>query len=324
MKRFFIFLILIQIFFIFIISFYLITKTTSVPADIFFVKNKYYSYKKIEDLNHFYELRENLGKINDLTNIPEWLSYRPTYFINKDGLNDKLDYGIKKAPRTFRIIALGDSFTFGLFVNIEDSWPKKLETLLNKKLFCKNIDKFEVINLGMQGYDLQYEVQRYKNKGTKYDPDVVIWLLKDEDLDWIIEYIIPKIKLYEKGLSEKQKKSVMEWKFIWKNVKDNYLKEFSQNKIIELNKSYLHLFTSYFTKKLVIINLPEYSTKKEYKDLLHQFIQNRTNSFLFDQFPQITKINGTFPETHPNNKGHKIIAESLFEYMTKNKLIPCE
>lgn len=323
MNRFFIFLILMQMVFIFIIFFYLVTKTASVPADIFFVKNKYYSYKKVDSLNHFYELREDLGKINDLTNIPEWLSYRPTYFINKDGQNDQVDYGIKKAARTFRIITLGDSFTFGLFVNTEDSWPKKLEALLNKKLSCKNINKFEVINLGMQGYDLQYEVERYKNKGIKYDPDVVIWLLKDEDFDWIIEYIIPKIKPYEKGLSEKQKKSVMEWKFIWKNVKDNYLKEFSQNKIIELNKSYLQLFTSYFTKKLVIINLPEYSTKKEYKNLLSQFIQNRKDSFLFDQLSQITKINGIFPETHPNNKGHRIIAEDVYGYLIKNKLIPC-
>lgn len=323
MNRFFISLILMQMVFIFIIFFYLVTKIASVPADIFFVKNKYYSYKKVDSLNHFYELREDLGKINDLTNIPEWLSYRPTYFINKDGQNDQVDYGIKKAARTFRIITLGDSFTFGLFVNTEDSWPRKLEALLNKKLSCKNINKFEVINLGMQGYDLQYEVERYKNKGIKYDPDVVIWLLKDEDFDWIIEYIIPKIKLYEKGLSEKQKKSVMEWKFIWKNVKNDYLKEFSQNKIIELNKSYLQLFTSYFTKKLVIINLPEYSTKKEYKNLLNQFIQNRKNSFLFDQLSQITKINGTFPETHPNKKGHRIIAEDVYGYLTKNKLIPC-
>ena len=51
--------------------------------------------------------------------------------INSMGLRD-YEHKNGKDPLTFRILVLGDSFTFGLGVNLEESYPKVLETMLNK------------------------------------------------------------------------------------------------------------------------------------------------------------------------------------------------
>jgi len=96
------------------------------------------------------------------------------YSINKDGLNSLKDYEVNKPHQTFRIITIGDSFTFGQYVNTNQNWPTQLEKKLNSKKICKNIDKFEVINFGVAGFDYQYEVKRYQEKGQKYNPDLII------------------------------------------------------------------------------------------------------------------------------------------------------
>lgn len=73
-----------------------------------------------------------------------------------------------KPKGTYRILALGDSFTFGWGVNLEDSWPKILEKLLSKE------QKVEVVNAGIIGGapDTAVEVcRRYQY----LDPDLIIF-----------------------------------------------------------------------------------------------------------------------------------------------------
>jgi lysophospholipase L1-like esterase len=94
-----------------------------------------------------------------------------------DGFRD-YQYEITKPNNTFQIIALGDSFTWGHGVCINDSWPKKLETKLNQLNFSK---KFEVLNFGKNGAGTLEEVEVFKEKGLKYTPDMVILLFYPND-----------------------------------------------------------------------------------------------------------------------------------------------
>jgi len=114
--------------------------------------------------------KEGIGGLN----IPPWLGYTPAYTINSDTLNDGSEYQIQKPKDTYRIMTLGDSFTFGFYVNTYDSYPETLERLLNEQP-CNN--KFEVLNLGLPGYDIRQSLERFKRRGSKYNPDLVIWFL---------------------------------------------------------------------------------------------------------------------------------------------------
>ena len=74
----------------------------------------------------------------------------------------------QKEASEFRILFLGDSFTFGRYgVTIAQTFPKILE----KKL---NAPHFRVINTGVPGYDTYQESLYLKNQGIKLTPDMVI------------------------------------------------------------------------------------------------------------------------------------------------------
>ena len=65
--------------------------------------------------------------------------------INSLGLRDR-EIRVDKG-KTFRILCFGDSYTFGWGVNIENSWPRKLE----RYLLSKGVKDVEVINCGQGG-----------------------------------------------------------------------------------------------------------------------------------------------------------------------------
>lgn len=96
---------------------------------------------------------------------------------NNLGLRDR-NISINKRGK-FRILCFGDSWTFGYGVNVEDSWPKKLE----QYLFNKGIENIEVINCGRPG---QF-TDTYRNYIEKIvpllNPDLVlIGVLQLDDL----------------------------------------------------------------------------------------------------------------------------------------------
>lgn len=96
---------------------------------------------------------------------------------NNLGLRDR-DFSIDKGDK-FRILCFGDSWTFGYGVNIENSWPKKLE----QYLLNKGIENVEVINCGRPG---QF-TDTYRNYIEKIvpilNPDLVlVGVLQLDDL----------------------------------------------------------------------------------------------------------------------------------------------
>jgi len=91
---------------------------------------------------------------------------------NSDGLRNR-ERTVDKPPSVFRILALGDSVTYGLGVERDKAWAGKLESLLN--LDGPAGVTYEVLNLGVPGYGIGQIVERFKKKGLKYHPDLVIY-----------------------------------------------------------------------------------------------------------------------------------------------------
>lgn len=90
------------------------------------------------------------------------------YTINDDG---------RRGPPTpggsdcFRILTLGNSCTFGWGVGDKDTYPRKLESLLNEKETGKSV---EVINCGIPGYS-SFQGKRYFEEDLlELAPDVVL------------------------------------------------------------------------------------------------------------------------------------------------------
>lgn len=102
--------------------------------------------------------------------------------INSLGLRDR-EIEIDKGDK-YRILCFGDSWTFGWGVNVENSWPKKLEEFLKKKGY----DYIEVINCGRGGqYTSSYK--KYLGKAVPLlKPDLVlVGVLQSDDLAQLYE-----------------------------------------------------------------------------------------------------------------------------------------
>jgi len=89
---------------------------------------------------------------------------------NSKGLRD-YEFSEKKPEGVFRIIVLGDSITEGHAIDSENTYPKKIEKLLNRGYPSR---KYEVINCGVTGYNTFQEWIFLKEKGIQYEPDLVI------------------------------------------------------------------------------------------------------------------------------------------------------
>lgn len=109
-----------------------------------------------------------------------------TYIHNHDGLNNLNDYPLEKDGQV-RIAAIGDSFTYGLNVSTKDNWVSRLQDQLNGD--CKK--KFEVLNFGVPGYDIDYVLERNRLRAEKYHPDTYVWFIKDDDFEESKELTIP-------------------------------------------------------------------------------------------------------------------------------------
>lgn len=79
----------------------------------------------------------------------------------------------EKPTKELRILALGDSVTFGTGVAEEATWPRQLESLLAARLQTPVV----VINGGMPAADLRQLAVAYEETWATYDPDVVIVML---------------------------------------------------------------------------------------------------------------------------------------------------
>ncbi|MDO8355967.1 MAG: GDSL-type esterase/lipase family protein [Nitrospirota bacterium] len=84
---------------------------------------------------------------------------------------DTLGFRTSSMPVTtgmasFRILALGDSFTFGYGVADHETWPSVLERRLGST--------FQVINAGTTSYSVFHELDLLKEKGLGLKPRVVI------------------------------------------------------------------------------------------------------------------------------------------------------
>jgi lysophospholipase L1-like esterase len=76
-----------------------------------------------------------------------------------------------KPPGVFRILALGDSVTFGWGLRGEDAYPNQLASLLAT---LRPTQRFEVINAGVSGYGTWQQLLWLQETGLDLQPDVVV------------------------------------------------------------------------------------------------------------------------------------------------------
>jgi hypothetical protein len=103
-------------------------------------------------------------------NYDGWFAGVPVH-LNGLGFRDPREYRLEKGPRTFRILVLGDSVTFGHGCIYEHTYPYLLEQRLRG--WKPDVD-WQVWNLGVPGYNTSQELAYLLQIGPTYRPDLVI------------------------------------------------------------------------------------------------------------------------------------------------------
>jgi lysophospholipase L1-like esterase len=89
--------------------------------------------------------------------------------INSRGLRER-EIEPAKPAGTFRILCVGDSVTFGHWVEAEEAYPRRLEQVLQER----SPGPVQVVNAGVPGYSPFQEHAWLEHQGWDYDPDLVV------------------------------------------------------------------------------------------------------------------------------------------------------
>jgi len=291
------------------------------------VSSEFTQLHNSDRFQYYTELRPNLSEKNQ----PSWLCHEAVYTYNSDGLNDRYDYSLEKDKNVFRIIALGDSFTFGHYVNTEDSWPEQLEDILNQDELNHSEISFEVINLGMRGFDIPYSVERYKRIGQKYSPDLIIWFESGSGFQRYVELLWPIIfscvdnneKNAADAISlEKLKIDYQHLVKCWISGEEFLIQKYSQKTIETKLDEFLDEFYLLTENTPTTFILFDSSSLNQVQKERVSYLKNRYKRFSFETIVQELKTEEVLPDGHPSREGHEKIAQSIHHYLISSSSLP--
>ena len=317
------------------------------------LRRENFSFSQTETLKHFMEPVATPGGRVETPEPPSWLTSKPRYTINSEGMNNPVDYPVQKPPRTFRIVTLGDSWTFGYLVNTEDNYPSQIEKLLNTSPTCKGTH-FEVLNFGVPGYDLAYGVERFKTRAAKYDPDLVLWFVRDNNFAEPNEFFEERVPQAKKEMQERgdtpnvvlrsgnggieyvestSGKSFFDnpeqgiGLIARKRTKEAFLSEWGIDGMIEYGRRQLAALGEAYGGPLVVFTYPLMGETEllhaRIKTTLVDFAAERKAASYHEIAEDLSVGNGLLPDFHPNEKGYALIAQDLFDELVSRGLIPC-
>ena len=104
--------------------------------------------------------------------------FRTEWRTNAQGVRADRDFG-PKPPGVMRLLALGDSFTEGAQVEVDETWPSVLEAVLGAE---GHTPRIEAVNAGNPGYGTVHALGWLRKYGAQFEPDLVLLAMTPNDL----------------------------------------------------------------------------------------------------------------------------------------------
>ncbi len=290
---------------------------TKTPVTITNIPSNAYTFATPDKIfKYFFEPTPN----TDITWTPDWLATPIVNHINSDTIHDTREFSPNKKTGIYRIVTIGDSFTFGQFVRSEENYSSRLEVLLNSSLKCPGISGYEVINLGVYGYDVTYSMERLKRRGLKYTPDLVIYLVNEWNITSLNEQRIPLqeylntkgILTYDPNNQKINPAVILAIEAVRKTMGITTIVNTHAQAIDSLRQLYrgpMIVISKHFPDK----SLNEFLTKETQK-----------NSIIYDDLGNILDDpQSLLADRHPNALGHSRIAGAVRKSITSHILTAC-
>ena len=261
--------------------------------------------------------------------------------INAFGFRDK-NYSLNKGDKK-RVIFVGDSLTYGWFINLDETYHKQLEELLHSQNY-----EVDVMGMGIVGYNTVQEYHLIKEKVLKFNPDIIVLQICANDFqrtlgikketkgehyilipyrDVAIPYVLARSPITHflmrrshlyKFINLKLELLIKKWN---KNYTPNDYFLMGEEKSFRYLKKIKNFLDEQGIKFCAVI-FPSKKTRETYR---HASLHKRIGSVLTNlQVPYIDlyrKFNITRPadiwvdKSHPNGKGNLIAAKALLDFL---------
>jgi lysophospholipase L1-like esterase len=290
-------------------------------------------YRLSKNKNLVYELRPN----SEVRFEEEGIDYK----INYSGFRDN-KYRLNKGDKK-RIIFVGDSLTFGWFINLHETYHKQLEELLHAK--SHDVD---VMGMGVVGYNTVQEYYLIEEKVLEFNPDIVVLQIcpndfrrtmgiKKEDKgkeyilipyrDIAIPYVLEKnaITHFLMRISHLYKFINVKLELLIKKWNKNYTPKEYFMMGEDRSFRYLKKIKNFLDGKGITfcaVIFPFRKTRKVYRyESLHKRIGDVLTNLQVPYIDLYREFNITGPadiwtdKMHPNAKGNRIAAEKLLDFL---------
>lgn len=274
---------------------------------------------------------------------------RPTvYFVpeNAKTLQD-FSYEAVKPANTYRIAIVGDSFTFGPYLQFDDTFVKRLERWLNLNV---RQPKVEVINYGVPRYSSNHEVAVVQ-RALDQQADLVILQITLNDPE--LKPYHPTSLLVDQSTGQvKLQQPLFRW---WRSLgfvvtrientvltneyQDYFFKLFASQRSFDMFKSSIADMKRRCDQKgvpLLAVVFPLFGIEVNAKYPffpLHQRVRETLDSYQIQSLDLAETYRGiplerlqVIPgiDRHPNEIGHRLAAESIYSWLAATKILPEE
>lgn len=246
---------------------------------------------------------------------------------NSIGARERREYLPGAQPDTVHIVGIGDSGIFGWGVDQGDDYLSVLEESLNAR---GDGTRYDVINLGVPGYNTRQEVEMLKDRGLQFAPDIVV-------ADWSSNDFSAPLFLYErKAFNEWNRSYVLAYL-----LKRQWYRKWITPDVRKRNRLDRGLFDPMYYGEAgpdgvrrALGELTELSREHGFEAMVFGALTNVVTGFCDELDMPYYDLHAAIPRDkypkedyavhwiHPRTKGHAVLAEHLERFLEEKGWIP--
>lgn len=280
------------------------------------------------------------------------LKTSPLYLIKNANPQPKLDvinslrvkdieHGLEKPVGTYRVVFVGDSYTEASGVQFNKGYSQVLTRMLNAQ---SKDQHYEALICAKWGYNSMDELHFYEKKCQQFDPDLIIvgYVLNDAEgynavKRWEFLNLLRIRKPDGVGALLYQYSHLFRFLYLkveYFRIQNAWIKGYNaiyndSSTFLETKQCFLEFKKLIIARncKFLVVLFPYLDYKlndanpfiKYYGIVLSFLLKNKID--VLDLFPYFKGMNNIELQVnagyddHPNEKGHRIIAKSLFDYL---------
>jgi GDSL-like lipase/acylhydrolase family protein len=244
-----------------------------------------------------------------------------TIASNRHGFRDSRD--LDEEDQRMRILAVGDSFVFGLGVEEQERFTNLIE---------KMEPNWRVDNLGMNGYGPDLMLMALEHVGLKAKPDVVVVCMYTDSFDRVYPYYtsygfsVPRFELRSSGLTKVSPPGRRIWdslhatwrlrQLYWKVTNWEWnLHTAIMDRVVELSRRDAF--------QIVLVYLPGYWPAFDVDEVRRSWLLNYASTHGLPVLDLTKPLHETGPakrvfipgDIHWNPRGHEIAGQALHDFL---------